>query len=74
MQAEWFAQIVAKRAKYQGFHLADLFRGVSIVGDEYEVPNLRSVHLLVFAGQEHGTDAHQLQFLLAHRANLRREV
>ncbi len=62
----------AAQVELQGFqdddlHAANLGLAVGAVGDVHEVVDLRRVHLLVFARDQHRRDAHQLQLVPLHR-------
>ena len=48
-------------------HAADLALGVRVIGHIDKVLDGRHVHLLVLGGQEHGSDANELQLFLKNK-------
>ena len=56
-------EVEAEGVEHAQLHLADLGGGVRVVRDVHEVVDLRRVHLLHLARDEHSAHAHQLQFV-----------
>ena len=67
VETERRAETVVEHSQHVALHVADVLTAVRVVCDVDKVPHLRSVHLLVFAGNQHGRDPHQLQLGLVAR-------
>ena len=63
VERERSGEVEAERAEHAQLHLSYVGRGVGIVSDVDEVVDLRSVHLLDLAGNEHGGDTDQLELV-----------
>ena len=76
MKGERPGEIEAESVEDPQLHLADLPRTVGVVSDINKVIDLRSVHLLHLAGQEHGGHPHQLQLVTSDGVafSLRRHI
>lgn len=61
METEWVPEAVVQDFEHVSLHAADAVTAVGAIGDEDKVVDLRGVHLLVLAGNEHGCHSDQLE-------------
>ena len=64
METEWVPEAVVQDFEHVSLHAADAVAAVGAVGDEDKVVDLRGIHLLVLAGNEHGCHSDQLELRL----------